>query len=141
MPRARTILTPPPYKASRPKPKVATEAESGYKPRPGAAYRCRPIGPNPFGETDPPTYSDDREALEVLMAGIVAAGTAAVLERHAGAVYVPVTDNPNPVTVAQLAAKGMATEHPGRSADGKAAPSRWSLTREGEEILRNGWPE
>lgn len=101
---------------------------------PGQAYRVRPLAPNPFGEMDRPTYSDDLDAMLKLAAEL---GEDAILEEHNGAgyrFYCPTS----PLMVRDLAREGLAREVTTTKIgkDGKSkTDTSWQITPEGERRL------
>lgn len=125
-----------------PKPKAAKAAPDPEFRRalPGMAYRVRPISPNPFGEIDPATYSDDLDAMLALAAEL---GDGAILESHNGSAYVFYAPMP-PLMVADLVREGLAREVVTVSfgRDGKRKESRsYQLEPEGERRLRENQRE
>jgi hypothetical protein len=110
MSRKPTVLTPPPPKRTRATREAAVEP-SRPAPRPGTRYRVRELDESPFGGWSLPLYGDDLDVLERHADDLRRSGVRAVVEVLDGSVYRPAHERP-PVLVADLAADGLARQHP-----------------------------
>lgn len=123
MARKRTVLTPPPPpRARRAKPDLELKE---VRALPGRRYRLRYTELNPFGEFDPPAYSDNLSYLGQLATEARTVGIECIIEELGRGLYTPLREG-KPLTVADLAGLGLARQQ----TDG-----RWEISPEGYRRL------
>lgn len=123
--RKATVLTP--KAAPKPRKPKAAEVIQDWVPREGApTWRSRPTRPNPFGDTEPSYYGTEEEVRARHQVD-TEAGMQPVIETLGRGFWgLP----PRPVvTVASLAKRGLAREHPGNGG------TRWEISPEGQRLI------
>lgn len=123
--RKPTVLTPQAPRKAKVKAKAAPPEE--WVPREGApTWRSRPTRPGPWGDDEPPFYGSEAEVRERHQVD-TEAGMAPVIEQLGRGLWGPPA---RPIlTVAELAKRGMAQEHP------SSGGTRWTITPEGYRLL------